>query len=157
MGGQMRRVAWPTCAACALGLALLGGAFSAQAQVAPPVKPAGLSFAAMDTDKSGHLTLEEVLAYAKKSGAEVQPFRVSDADLDGDGMLTVEEQHKAGITGLEQFGAINLKELDQNGDGYVSREDIDEYFRRKHHEAFIRADADHDGAVRPSEFALFRF
>ena len=69
----------------------------------------------------------------------------------------MEEQHKAGITGLEQFGTIDLKELDQNGDGYISREDIDEYFRRKHHEAYIRADADHDGAVRPNEFALFRF
>ncbi|MBU1040364.1 MAG: EF-hand domain-containing protein [Proteobacteria bacterium] len=145
------------CAVIVLGLALLWGAPSALAQIKPPAKTAGPSFKAMDADKSGHLTLDEVLAYATKKSSDVKPFRISDADLDGDGVLTVEEQHKAGITGLEQFGAVNLKELDQNGDGYISKEDLDEYFRRKNREAYARADADKDGALRPSEFALFRF
>jgi Ca2+-binding EF-hand superfamily protein len=139
-----------------LGLLLLT-AGAAQAQKAPSAKVAGLSFKEIDTDKSGHLTLEEVLSYATKKSSDVKPFRITDADLDGDGKLTVEEQRKAGIKGLEQFGTVDLKEMDLNGDGYISREDIDEYFRRKHREAFARADADKDQALRPSEFALFRF
>lgn len=147
--------------ALVLGAALLGAAFSAQAQTQPTAIPAGPSagpsFKAMDTDKNGRLSLEEVLSYAKKKSAGVKPFRISDADLDGDGQLTPEEQRKAGITGLEQFGTVNLKEMDINGDGYISQEDLDEYFRRKHREAFARADADKDKALRPSEFALFRF
>jgi len=139
-----------------LGILLLM-AVSAQAQKAPSEKVAGPSFKAMDADKSGHLTLEEVMSYAKKKSSDTEPFRITDADLDGDGVLTVEEQRKAGIKGLEQFGAVNLKEMDINGDGYISREDIDEYYRRKHREAFAKADADKDKALRPSEFALFRF
>lgn len=140
---------------------LLGGlllmAVSAQAQKAPSEKVAGPSFKAMDADKSGHLTLEEVMSYAKKKSSDTEPFRITDADLDGDGVLTPEEQRKAGINGMEQFGAVNLKEMDINGDGYISREDLDEYYRRKHREAFAKADADKNKALRPSEFALFRF
>jgi len=139
-----------------LGLLLLTAA-AAQAQKAPSAKVAGPLFKEIDADKSGHLTLEEVLAYATKKSSDVKPFRITDADLDGDGKLTVEEQRKAGIKGLEQFGTVNLKEMDLNGDGYISREDIDEYFRRKHRAAFARADADKDQVLRPSEFALFRF
>jgi len=148
-------------AALVLGLALLGAALSAQAQTPQATRlaetSAGPTFEAMDADKSGHLTLEEVLSYAKKKSSSVKPFRITDADLDGDGQLTPEEQRKAGITGLERFGTVNLKEMDRNGDGYISQEDLDEYFRRKHREAFARADADRDRALRPSEFALFRF
>ncbi|MBU1228410.1 MAG: hypothetical protein KKA55_00550 [Proteobacteria bacterium] len=141
------------CLALALGLSLLGFAALAQGQT-PPAKP---PFAALDTDKNGRLTLDEVLAHAKKQSARVAPFRISDADLDGDGRLSAEEQRKAGIQGLEGFGAVDLKELDVHGDGYVSREDLDEFFRRKHREAFARADADQDGVLRPDEFVLFRF
>lgn len=139
-----------------LGLALLLGAtVSAQAQ--PAAKPSGPAFEAVDADRNGRLTLDEVLAYAKKKGSEVQPFSITHADLDGDGKLGLDEQRKAGIKGLEQFGAVNLKEMDINGDGYISREDLDEFFRRKHREAYARADADKDQMLRPSEFALFRF
>jgi Ca2+-binding EF-hand superfamily protein len=147
------------CAAFVLGLALLGGAQAALAQRQAPAKDisAGPAFKPMDTDKSGHLTLDEVLAYATRKSTDTKPFRITDADLDGDGVLTVEEQRKAGITGLGQFGAVDLKEMDKNGDGYISKEDLDEFYRRKHREAYARADADKDGALRPSEFALFRF
>ena len=145
------------CAAMVLGLALAGLCAPAQAQPQPTAKPAGPSFKVMDTDKSGHLTLDEVLAHAKKTSRDVKPFRISDADLDGDGTLTLDEQRKAGITGLEHFGQVNLKELDVKGDGYISKDDLDEYFRRKHREAYSRADADKDSRLHPSEFALFRF
>jgi Ca2+-binding EF-hand superfamily protein len=129
----------------------------AQPQAKPQAQPAGPSFKRMDADNSGHVTLDEVLAYAKKKSLEAKPFHISDADLDGDGKLTVEEQRKAGIKGLEQFGTVDLKAMDISGDGYISREDIDEYYRRKHREAYARADADKDQQLRPSEFALFRF
>lgn len=142
-------------AAFLLPLAL--AAAEAQAQPGPPGKAGPPSFQALDTNRDGRLTLDEVLAYAKRKSAEVQPFRIRDADLDGDGRITVEEQRKAGIKGLERFGAVDLKELDVRGDGYVSREALDEYFRRRHREAHARADADHDGALTPGEFALFRF
>lgn len=128
----------------------------ALAQVVPPAKPS-LSFKDMDANGDGHLTLEEVLAYAKKQSAQAKGFRVADVDRDGDGILTPEELKKAGIKGLEHFEAINVKDLDIRGDGYVSREDLDEYFRRKHREAYARADADGDGKVHTTDFALYRF
>ncbi|MDR3640854.1 MAG: EF-hand domain-containing protein [Humidesulfovibrio sp.] len=125
---------------------------------APPLAKAGMpSFKELDTNHDGRLSLAEVLAYAKKKGAEVQPFRISDVDLDGDGKLTPEEFRKAGISGFEQFGTVDARDLNITGDGYVSRQDLDAYFARKHREAFIRADADHDGLLTRSEFALIRF
>lgn len=145
-----------------LGL-LLAPALPALAQVVPPAAPAaqmgptGPQFHEMDANKDGHLSLEEVLAYAKKQSAQARAFRVADVDRDGDGVLTLEEFRAAGITGMEPFGAINVKDLDIRGDGYISRADLDEYFRRKHREAYARADQDGDGRIRKTEFALYRF
>ena len=115
------------------------------------------SFKSLDTDRNGRVSLEEVLAYAKKKSATVQPFLIRDVDLDADGQLTPEELKKAGIKGLEGQGVINVRDLDINGDGYVSRDDLDEYFKRKHREEYARVDADKDGLLKRSEFALFRF
>ena len=126
----------------------------AQAQVVPPARP---DFHQLDANKDGHLTLEEVLAYAKKQSAQAKGFRVADVDRDGDGILTPEELKKAGVKGLEHFEAINVRDLDIRGDGYVSREDLDEYFRRRHREAYARADGDGDGKVHTTDFALYRF
>jgi len=98
-----------------------------------------------------------VLAYARKKNVEASTFHVREADLDNDGVLTQEELAKAGVKGFEGHGSINVRELDVRGDGYVRRDDLDEYFARKHREAYARADADKDGAIRPAEFALFRF
>jgi len=139
----------------ALAATLLAAA-SAQAQVPPP-QSASPSFKSLDRDGNGRVSLDEVMAYAKKRSADVEPFRISDVDLDGDGRLTPEELKKAGMKGFEGQGVINVKDLDIHGDGYVSREDLDEYFRRKHREAYARADADKDGSLKQSEFALFRF
>ena len=134
-------------------------ALPALAQVVPPAAPAPgqPAFHELDTNKDGRVSLDEVLAYALKKSNVVQPFRIADVDTDGDGKLTQEELRKAGINGLERFGTISAKDLDIRGDGYVSREDIDEYFRRKHRAEHARADANKDGMLHPSEFALFRF
>lgn len=145
-----------SCLVPALALLLLAAA-SASAQVAPPATGAGPSFKSLDTNRNGRVSLEEVMAYAKKKSTQVQPFRLADVDLDGDGMLTPEELQKAGVKDLDGQGAISARDLDINGDGYVSREDLDEYFRRKHRAEFARADADKDAWLKESEFALFRF
>lgn len=143
-----------------LALALVLLATPALAQVTPPITPAnakGPQFHQLDANKDGNLTLDEVLAYAKKQSAKVKTFSVADVDKDGDGILTPEELKAAGVTGMEHFEAINVKDLDVRGDGYISKEDLDEYFRRKHREAYARADQDRDGRIRTTEFALYRF
>jgi hypothetical protein len=147
-------------AAAALAVAL--AAAPAPAQVPPPVKPlakplAAPSFTELDANRDGRVSLDEVLAYATQKSAAVKPFRIADVDLDGDGKLTQEELRKAGITGFEGMGTISARDLDISGDGYVTRQELDEFFARKHREAFARADADHDGSLRQSEFVLFRF
>jgi len=134
----------------ATALAQADGATGKNTHAAP-------AFHHVDVDQSGHVTLDEVLAYAKKKNAEATAFHLKKVDLDNDGVLTQEELAKAGVKGLEGHGSINVRDLDMSGDGYVSREDLDEYFARRHREAYARADADKDGAVRPAEFALFRF
>lgn len=139
-------------------LALLSLCSPALAQVVPPAAPAkGPQFHELDGNKDGHLTLDEVLAYAKKQSAQAGAFRIADVDRNGDGILTPEELQAAGVSRLEHFGAINVKELDTRGDGYISRADLDEYFRRKHREAYARADQDGDGRIHKTEFALYRF
>ena len=135
-----------------LGLLLLCAA-PALAQVSP-LTP---SFHKLDTDHDGRVTLAEVLVYAKAHSAAIKPFRIADVDKNGDGILTPEEFKKAGITGFEGLGEVRARDLDISGDGYVSREELDRYFALKHAEAFERADADHDGALKRSEFVLFRF
>jgi len=137
---------------------LLLPALPAVAQVSPPAKAAAASFKEMDANRDGRVSLDEVMACAKKRSSAVTPFRISDVDTDGDGRLTQEELRKAGIKGLEDQGTIDARELDAvTPDGYVTSQDLDEYFRRKHRQAFAKADADKDGTLRQSEFALFRF
>jgi len=144
--------------ALALAALLFAATALAQAELKPgtPVRTAP-AFHHVDTDNSGHVSLDEVLAYARQKNAEATAFHIRDVDLDKDGVLTQEELAKAGVKGFEGHGSINVRELDVRGDGYVSRDDLDEYFARKHREAYARADADKDGAIRPAEFALFRF
>lgn len=137
-------------------LAVLAWAAPAPAQKRPSEEHAP-AFERLDTSRDGRVSLEEVLAYARLKSAEAQPFRIAGADADGDGRLSPEERRRAGIVGLESFGHIDLRELDKNGDGYVSREELDEFFRKRHGEAFARADADGDGRLSPSEFVLLRF
>lgn len=158
----MRRIVSAVSAAVFPCLAALACALTlpvslAVAQVVPPAQPGGPAFHHVDANHDGRVSLDEVLAYAKGQRAAAKPFRIVDADLNGDGLLTQEELNKAGIKGLENEGVVNVKDLDINGDGYVSPDDLDEYFKRKHRAAFARADADKDGALKPSEFTLFHF
>jgi Ca2+-binding EF-hand superfamily protein len=134
-------------------LALAALAAPAPAQTVPPAT----DFKALDTDRDGRVSLDEVMACALKQSSLTRPFRVDEVDRDRDGRLTREEFLRAGIEGLERYGVIDVRELDANGDGYVSREELDEFFRNRHRQEFARVDADRDGTLRPAEFALFRF
>jgi len=137
---------------------LLLPALPAQAQVVPPAKAATPTFKELDTNGDGRVSLDEVMTYAKKRSSSVTPFRIIDVDRDGDGKLTQEELNRAGVKGLEDQGTIDARELDRaTPDGYVSQQDLDEYFRRKHRQAFAKADADKNKSLSASEFALFRF
>ncbi len=134
---------------------------TALAQVAPAPKVAMPSFQDLDADKSGHLTRDEVLAYAKKQsagqGGGQGGFQVKTVDKDGSGSLSSGELRAAGMQALYPFGAVDLKELDADGDGVVTQREIDDYVRRKHLEAFAKADHDQDGTLHPKDFALYRF
>lgn len=136
-------------------------ATTALAQVAPAPKVAMPSFKDIDADKSGHLTRDEVLAYAKKQSAKQNlsqgGFQVKAVDKDGSGSLSAEELRAAGLQALSPFGTVDLKELDADGDGVVTQREIDDYVRRKHLEAFAKADHDQDGTLHPKDFALYRF
>jgi|APHig6443717497_1056834.scaffolds.fasta_scaffold643513_1 hypothetical protein len=138
-----------------LGVLALCG--TAPAQITPPAQPQRPGFEELDTDKSGTLTLDEVMVYAKKKALDLRGFAIQDVDKNHDGKLTQEELRTAGITGLEGHEVINLKDLDTNGDGYVSREELEQYIRKHYANEFRRSDADQDGVVRPREFAIFRF
>lgn len=143
--------------ASATGLAIFLWAAPALAQTPPPAAPGAPTFREADANRDGRVSLEEVLACAKKRSAAVKPFRVAEVDRNGDGILDEQELAAAGIKGFEGMGVISVRELDITSDGYVSREDLDEYFRRKHRAAFAKADAVGKGWVREPDFALFRF
>lgn len=156
----MKRLRFPAQLLAALLLVALTTT-TALAQVAPAPKVAMPSFQDLDADKSGHLTRDEVLAYAKKQsagqGGGQGGFQVKTVDKDGSGSLSSGELRAAGMQALYPFGAVDLKELDADGDGVVTQREIDDYVRRKHLEAFAKADHDQDGTLHPKDFALYRF
>lgn len=140
-------------------LAALCFGATALAQTAATTGPAAMppAFHEVDADKSGRVTVEEVMAYARRKKEETRPFALKDVDRDGDGLVTQEELARAGIHGLEGFGTIKASDLDRNGDGYVNHKDLEDYLNQKHRDAYLQADTDGDGSLRQSEFVLFRF
>ena len=109
-------------------------------------------FDVYDTDKSGELSETE--------RKEMNEKFVEHFDTDGDGTLGALERNAArkhsqvnvsvtnGPTETEDTAKSFIKQLDQNGDGMISKEDVDE----TRWKVFSRSDANQDGQVSAAEW-----
>ncbi len=131
---------------------------SALAQDAAPadMQPADAFIQQLDTDGDGKVSLEEALA--------PQQQRFDEIDADGDGYITAEEAGNAFNAqvpaemleamqerGMPDPGETFVKNLDQDGDGRVSREE----FEQPTIESFNRMDTDGDGYATREEATAF--
>lgn len=77
--------------------------------------------------------------------------RFARADVDGNGLLTVEEMVATGQANAERRAARMIERLDADGDGALSQAEIED--RRNPARLFARLDANDDGVVSEEEFA----
>lgn len=95
-----------------------GGAGGPGMMIDPP------SFADLDTDGDGKVTLEELKAYAEIAASK----RFQEADTDGDGKLSGEEMTAAREKARTERQAARqqamIERLDTDGDGFVSEEEM---------------------------------
>ncbi|HQU67939.1 MAG TPA: EF-hand domain-containing protein [Albidovulum sp.] len=107
-------------------------------------------FAAIDADKDGKVTKDELMAY-RQSG-------VAGTDADGDGLISVEElaaHMKAQMAArIDERAKARVEAQDANGDGKLSAEEL--VARPMPMRMFDRLDADGDGAVSEEELAKAR-
>ncbi|MDF1794488.1 MAG: EF-hand domain-containing protein [Thalassobaculaceae bacterium] len=97
-----------------------------------------MRFQAMDANKDGKLSAEEIEAF----GAA----RFAKADANGDGKLSVEEMDNARAEQRkERFGRMIAK-LDKDGDGQLSAAEMP-----KRGERMMKLDTDGDGAISLDE------
>lgn len=94
-------------------------------------------FEAVDADKDGTVTREEIDAYREA--------RVSNADADGDGALSIEEFDTLyrELTRSRMVDAFQA--LDRDGDGVISTEELDSRVNR----IVDHLDRDGDGTIAP--------
>jgi len=138
----------------ALLIAVSAGAVAAQqaAPAAPADRPAEGRFALIDTDGDEKLSQAELRAHAAQ--------RLTAADADGDGLVTVDEMVAHMEAREEERRALRrqrmaermLERADDDGDGALS---VDEMLppERTQTRMFERLDADGDGMLSEAEFA----
>jgi Ca2+-binding EF-hand superfamily protein len=101
-------------------------------------------FDSMDADADGKLTEAELEAH--------RAAMFTTADTNADGMLSAEElsaQHLARFTeGLADRTAKMIENRDNNGDGSLSLDEVDQGPGQRH---FARLDSDNDGAISKAE------
>ena len=101
-------------------------------------------FAAMDADKDGKVTQDEIAAHRAAMFAA--------ADTNGDGKLSSEELSARELARLSESlpdrTARMIERHDANGDGSLSVDEIDEGPMEDH---FARIDTDNDGAISQAE------
>ena len=97
-------------------------------------------FERMDADKSGDVTFEEFSAAMGK--------RVTDADADGDGKITVAElaDHIERMRAQRAAQRI-IDRLDANGDGVLTKEEIESRQKKR----FALLDRNDDGKIERQE------
>lgn len=107
-------------------------------------------FEAIDADKDGKVTPEEVSAF--RNGM------ISGADANSDGMINLEEltaqEAKLMQTVAADHAARRMKSQDANGDGQLTAEEL--LMPPVPFDLFARLDTDNDGAVSKDEFAAMR-
>lgn len=122
------------CVAGAAALVLLGTAHLASANE-PSLPRSERSFARLDADKDGKVTVNEW-----KPKAEKRFLRLDD---DHDGTVTTVEIDTWLKRGIDRRKERMLSRLDQNKDGSVTRDEVDAYTDA----LFNGADGDKDGSL----------
>lgn len=127
---------------------VLAGAFApvAMAKGMPGHGPMQmLDFDVIDADKDGKITTEEFAAFRAAEFAK--------ADTNSDGKISADElaaKHIADATArAAEMSAKMIERLDQNADGQISPEEMEDGPRPV--SMFERADADSDGALTKAE------
>lgn len=119
----------------------------------------GNLFLAMDDDKSGDLSKEEVLDYMeeKLGRRSLPPGFWESQDTDGDGYISWDEF--TGPKGDEKpLTAIDMFErIDEDNSGYITREELADFAMRVHKmelkdEVWRREDKNEDGKISWDEF-----
>jgi len=98
----------------------------------------------LDANGDGVVTREEMTAEVERTFAGY--------DRNGDGKLTADEYSGPGGVRSAMGGFVkqHAKELDANGDGVITREELLNTALRM----FDKADANHDGRLTPDELAM---
>lgn len=102
-------------------------------------------FERLDTNNDGSISAEEFAAGGDRFGQ---------ADADGNGILTAEELAAAGQERSERRIARMIERLDTDGDGALSKEEMETRrdSKREPGRMFDRIDADDDGVITEEEF-----
>ncbi len=146
----MTRIVLASLAVAVSGLAF--GVANADSRGAGPMAGAGgpgerPSFAELDTDGDGSITMAEVTA----RGAA----RFTEGDADGDGKLSAEELTAAIVARAAERAAAGvarmIEQRDTDGDGALSQAEMGGESGQR---MFSRMDADDDGKISAEEFAV---
>lgn len=112
------------------------------------------SFSAIDTNKDGSLSADELAVAQKKELGEAQAAvraraqaAFNQLDTNKDGKLSLDEFAASVHVNARQSASEILQGLDKNKDGKVSADE----FKAPRLDAFNRADANKDGTVTPAE------
>jgi Ca2+-binding EF-hand superfamily protein len=129
--------------------ALFGALISSTAVLADSgskAERAEARFNALDTDKSGEVTMEEFAAR--------QDARFLEADANGDGLLAKDELLAAGQRQNEERVSRMIDRFDKDGDGQLSQAELPK--PRDAGKRFSRIDTDNSGGVSLEEFRAAR-
>ncbi|MFK7870853.1 MAG: EF-hand domain-containing protein [Roseobacter sp.] len=103
---------------------------------------APVSFEMLDVDGNGQITQAEM--------SQHRMARLSEADANGDGMLSVAEIAARGTERAKTRADRMMQRLDANSDGLLSSEELSQHSGRSR--MFDRIDADGSGSVTKEEF-----